>query len=133
MAWTLETDGFLKAFTRMVFRRGWPRDMLSDNGTNFVGASNEIRQLHVDQIDKDKVQFFTSNKGIKRHWNPLASPHFGGVFERMIKSSKRAIKAVMGNADVNDRELQTAFTVLSLMNSRPLTQVSGDPNNEPQF
>ena len=36
MAWSLETDGFLQAFTRMVARRGWPRTMLSDNGTNFV-------------------------------------------------------------------------------------------------
>ena len=38
------------------------------------------------------------------------------------------------NADVNDRELQTVFTVLeSLMNSRPMKQVSGDTNNEPRF
>jgi hypothetical protein len=40
MAWSLEADGFLKALTRMVARRGWPRDMLSDNGTNFVGGNN---------------------------------------------------------------------------------------------
>ena len=28
MAWSLDTDGFLNALTRMVARRGWPRDML---------------------------------------------------------------------------------------------------------
>ena len=131
MVWTLETDGFLKALTRMVARRGWPRDMLSDNGTNFVGGQKEISQL-VNQIDKGKVQSLTSNKGIKWHWNPPASPHFGGAFERMIQSAKRSIKSVLGNADVNDEELQTIIVgVKSLINSRPLTQVSGDPNDEP--
>ena len=34
MAWSLQTDGFLQAFTPMVARRGWPRAVLSDNGTN---------------------------------------------------------------------------------------------------
>ena len=42
MACSFDTDGFLNALTRMVARRGWPRDMLSDNGTNFIGGSKEI-------------------------------------------------------------------------------------------
>lgn len=60
------------------------------------------------------------------------APHFGGVFESMIKSAKRAIYAVLKDADVNDEELQTAFVgVESLMNSRPLTALSNDLNDEP--
>lgn len=131
MAWSLDTDGFLSALTRIVARRGWPRDMLSDSGTNFIGGSKEIRQL-VDQIDHDKIHSMTSNKGNKWHCNPPAAPHFGGIFERMIRSAKRAKNALMGNADVNDKELLTVFTgVESLINSRPLTPLSGDPNDEP--
>ena len=38
MAWSLETDEFLRALTRMVARPSWPRDMLGDNGINFVGG-----------------------------------------------------------------------------------------------
>ena len=50
----------------------------------------------------------------------------------MIKSAKHAIAAVLPNADVNDEELQTAFQgVESLLNSRPLTTISDDPNDEP--
>ncbi|CAB4012465.1 Hypothetical predicted protein, partial [Paramuricea clavata] len=57
--------------------------------------------------------------------------HFGGMFESMIKSAKQAIAAVLPNADVNDEELQTVFTgVESLLNSRPLTTISDDPNDE---
>ena len=50
----------------------------------------------------------------------------------MIKSAKRAINAILGNADVKDEELLTVFTgVESLLNSRPLTAASNDPNNYP--
>ena len=49
----------------------------------------------------------------------------------MIKSAKRAIFAVLGDAEVNDEELETIFIgVESLLNSRPLTAVSDDPNDD---
>ena len=44
MATLLETDGFMNAFVQMVPRRGWPQDVLSNNGTNLVGAVTEIRE-----------------------------------------------------------------------------------------
>ena len=130
LASSLDTDAFLNAFVRMTARRGWPQQMLSDNGTNFVGASNELKDL-VSTIDQDKMQRMTSNKGVTWKWNPPDGPHFGGVFESMIKSAKRAIAAVLGNAEVNDEELETIFIgVESLLNSRPLTTVSDDPNDD---
>ena len=130
MATSLETDAFLNALTRMVARRGWPKLMLSDNGSNYVGAAREIKEL-VDNMDQEKVQRLTSNQGIEWQFNPPEAPHFGGVFERMIQSAKRAIYAILKEADVNDEELQTVFTgAESLLNSRPLTTVSGDVNDE---
>ena len=49
----------------------------------------------------------------------------------MIKSAKRAIYAILKEAHVNDAEIQTVFTgAESLLNSRPLTTVSGDVNDE---
>ena len=41
----VDTDAFLNAIVRMTARRGWPQQMLSDNGTNFVSASRELRDL----------------------------------------------------------------------------------------
>lgn len=103
--------------------------MLSDNGTNFVRASNELKDL-VTAIDQDKVQRMTSNKGVTWKCNPPDGPHFGGVFESTIKSAKRAIAAVLSDAEVSDEELETLFFgVESLLNSRPLTTVSDDPND----
>ena len=49
----------------------------------------------------------------------------------MIKSAKRAISAVRGDAEVTEEELETIFIgVESLLNSRPLTTISDDPNDE---
>ena len=55
---------------------------------------------------------------------------FGGMFETMIKAAKRTIIAILGNADVTDEELMTAFTrAESLINSRPLTYQSANPDD----
>ena len=49
----------------------------------------------------------------------------------MIKSTKQAIFTVLGDAEVNGEELGTIFIgVESLLNSRPLTAVSDDPNDD---
>ena len=71
VAYGLDTDSFLNAFLRMVSRRGLPKDVLSDNGTNFVGANNELEELA--GLDREKIQEKTACYGIKWHFNlPLA-------------------------------------------------------------
>ena len=94
---------------------------MSDNGTNFVAANKELCQLVCKDERVYTVQHSTENKGIKLRFNPLYTPHFGGVFEIIIKSAKRAIMAIMKDANVNDEELMTAFSgAEALINSRPL-------------
>ena len=79
-------------------------------------------------ICKDqKVKANTTSKGIKWTFNPAHAPHFGGVFEIIIKSAKRAITAILNNADVKDEELMTAFYgAEAMINSRPLMYQSVD-------
>ncbi len=128
MAWGLDTESFLNAFTRFASRRGVPKEMISDSGSNFVGAVNELREL-VDQLDKNQIQRRTVNlfNKVTWHFNPPAAPHFSGIHEAMIKSAKKAIYAVLSNGDIRDEELITAFTAVeSLLNSRPLTYQSSD-------
>ena len=78
----------------MTNRGGLPEEMLSDNGTNFVGAERELREL-VEQLDRDKIEKSAANKIIKWSFNPPWAPHFGGVHEAMIKSAKRVTYAIM--------------------------------------
>ena len=92
MAWALHTESFLNCFTRFTSRRGVPSEVTSDNGTNFVGAVKEIRDL-VNQLNSDRIQQKTTHmfNKVTWHFNPPAAPHFGGVHEAMIKSAKHAI------------------------------------------
>ena len=74
------------------------------------------------KLDDVRINQFAANKGITWHFNPPLAPQFGGVHEAMIKSAKKAIQAILGNADVTDEELMTTMIgAESLINSRPLT------------
>ena len=88
MAYSLDTDSFINAFIRMTARRGTPSYVISDNGTNFVGAEKEMREK-INELDKEKiVKKTTQHHKIEWKFNPPSAPHFGGVFESMIKSAK---------------------------------------------
>ena len=50
MAYGLDTDSFLRCFVRMNSRRGYPLTIVSDRGTNFIGAHKELQEL-VDGLD----------------------------------------------------------------------------------
>ncbi len=130
MTYSLDTEAFLNTFTRMVSRRGTPSYVISDNGTNFVAAEKDLRQL-VQALDKEKIITATStNQVIEWKFNPPAAPQLGRVFEAMIKSAKKALRAILGEADVTDEELHTAMCAFEgLLNSRPITYVSADPHD----
>ena len=126
VATSLDVSGFMNAFVRMTNRRGTPLQVVSDNGTNFVGAAREMEEL-VRAMDKDVVVRQAADRGIQWSFNPPAAPHFGGVHEALIKSAKRAIYAILAPAEVNDEELITAVTAAeALLNSRPLSYQSAD-------
>lgn len=61
--------------------------MLSDNGTSFNGADNELKSL-VAQLDEGKIKQSIANRGVKWNFNHSVATHFGGVHESMIKSAK---------------------------------------------
>ena len=130
MAHSLDTNAFLNAFFRMVNRRGLPEEIYSDNGTNFVGANKELKEL-VTNLDEETLKESLANRGVKWFFNPPLAPHFGGVHESMIKAAKRAVMAILSNSDVKDEELITAFTgAEALINSRPLTYQSASPHDD---
>ena len=130
MSYSLDSDSFINAFLRMVSRRGTPCYVVSDNGTNFVGAEREMREL-IQNLDQEKIVCQTSKyQQITWKFNPPSAPHFGGVFESLIKSAKKAIKIILGDADIRDEELHSAICgAEEMLNSRPITYVSADPND----
>ncbi|KAK3748899.1 hypothetical protein QZH41_002890 [Actinostola sp. cb2023] len=114
----------------MMARRGGPSHIWSDNGTNFVGAEKELRD-GLQRLDNERIYDQLSQDGIQWHFNPPSSPHFGGVWERLVQSAKRALRVVAGKQCVTDETLLTFMAeVESLLNGRPLTHVSSDYRDE---
>ena len=125
----LEIALSLMALRRMMARRGKPTNIYSDNGTNFVGAERELKEC-LDGMDQAGISDTLSQDRIQQFFNPPSAPHFGGVWERIVKSAKKALKITLNGQLVNDETLLTLMAEIeSLLNSRPLTHVSVDPQD----
>lgn len=114
----------------MVARRRKPVHLWSDRGTNFVSTNKEIGQA-IKRWNQSQIEDQLSQEGIQWHFNPPASPHFGGAWERLVQSAKKALNAVAARQRVTDETVLTFLTeVEALLNSRPLTHISSDPQDE---
>jgi len=123
----LSTPAFLAAFDRFVARRGLPTDIYSDCGTNFVGASKQLRQFFRDSTVQSQ---FSSHLPCSWHFNPPSAPHFGGLWEAAVKSMKKLLVRTVGVHTLTFEELATVVCrVESVLNSRPLTPLSSEPGD----
>jgi len=95
VAWGLDTDTFLNAFTRFTSRCGVPKEVISDRGTNFVGAVGELKKI-VSQLDRQKLESKTVELRVTWRFNP---PHFGGAHEVKVKAATNATYAVVRDRD----------------------------------
>ncbi|GFT39889.1 integrase catalytic domain-containing protein [Trichonephila clavipes] len=124
----LTTDSFIAALRRFSARRGAPRHIYSDNGTNFVGARrklDEIRKLWLSLPTNEAISYYLSKSSIDLHFIPPSSPHFGGIWESGIRSVKFHLKRVLGETILTFEELTTLLTQIEgLLNSRPLSYVN---------
>jgi len=100
--------------------RGWPAQFYSDNGTQLVGASNEMKRIVRDlawgEIKKFGRPFLSEWK-----FSPPDGPWYNGATESLVKSVKRALSAAIGETVLQFSELQTAmFEAAELVNERPI-------------
>ena len=129
IAHSLDTDSLIMALRRMIARRGRPSQIYSDNGTNLKAGEKELR-LCLQRLNQAQLADALTQEQVDWCFSPPASPHFGGSWERLVRSAKRALYAVIGDRAVTDEMLLTVMAeVEGLLNSRPLTHVSTDPND----
>ncbi|KAI2647089.1 Gag-Pro-Pol polyprotein [Labeo rohita] len=122
---SIDTDAFLLALRRFIARRGTPSEIFSDQGTNFRGAETELREAFREM--EPSLQEQLANYQITFRMNPPAAPHFGGAWEREIRSVKSALRVVVGSQSVPEDVLQTILIeVEGILNSKPLGYVSSD-------
>ena len=126
------TPAFIATFKRFISRRNVPKHLYSDNGTNFVGARNELKELY-DFLSLPSTQIpikeaLLANR-IDWHFIPDRAPHFGGIWEAAVKAAKHCIKKAVGTTLLSFEEMTTVCCQAeACINSRPyLAQDSHDP------
>ncbi len=122
---SLDVDAFLLALRRFIARRGRPKEIRSDCGTNFRGADRELREAFAAMESQLKEQL--ADYQILFKFNPPNAPHFGGVWEREVRSIKAALQVAVGSQSVSEDVLSTVLVeVEGILNSKPLGYVSTD-------
>lgn len=126
----MTTDAFMAAFRRFTARRGRCAHMYSDNGTNFVGASNLLSKEVHDITRSAEIQQPLATAGTEWHFIPPAAPHFGGLWEAGVKSMKYHLKRIVGDSTLTYEELTTlTHQIEACLNSRPLCPLNDDVND----
>ena len=122
------TQALLAALDRFISRRGLPLHLYSDNGPNYTGARNQLRkfyQMMASKEHQDAIQTYAFKYNITWHNSPQRAPHFGGLWEAAVKSTKYHLRRIVGTQLLTFEELSTiCCNVESCLNSRPLGPVT---------
>lgn len=131
MSCSLNTDSFINAFRRFLARRGNVKVVRSDNGTNLVAGEKELRESIVSW-NQSKIEKWMIQRSIEWKFQPPASSHFGGAFEREIRNVRKVFNSLLAEQPLklNDEQLNTLLCEAEcILNGRPLTEISRDCND----
>ena len=103
--------------------------MMSDNGTQMVGAQRELLRM-IEGQDIEKLPEYCGDKGMEWRFTTPAAPHQNGCAEVLVKGCKIGLKKAMGNHILTPFELYTCvLEIANLVNQRPGGRVPNDPDD----
>ena len=108
-------SAFICCLKRLFGRRGFPTLFISDNAKCFVGA--ELKRF--------------LNRSIEWKYILEVSPWWGGFYERMVQTVKRALRKILRRTSATYDELLTIVTEIeAVINCRPLCYLYSDEVDE---
>lgn len=118
----MTSDSFINALCNLIAIRGAVSTIRCDQGTNFIGAFNDLAKNLEGSLSSSHPQ-------IKFIFNPPHSSNMDGVWERLIRSARNILKG-MGQRHggrLSTPQLRTLFyEVMAVMNCRPLGAVTDE-------
>ena len=126
MAWTLM---HLMAIISIMSKRWRPHTVISANGTNFVGAARQFKECF-NEWNRDSMCKQPARRQLVGKINPPGDPRFGGIWERLVRSCKKAMFAIPGNRQLMLPVLATTKCLVEqTLSAGPVTPVSDDPED----
>ena len=111
---TMDLNSFLNAYRRFVCRRGQVRQLRSDNGSNFVGARNELQKAFAEMDERIQQELLKDNcDWINFRMNPPYASHMGGVWERQIRTVRGVLSGIL---DQHGSQLDDESLIKNLYN-----------------
>ena len=117
------TESVLHTVRRLMAFRGDVRLIISDPGTQLVGASREMKSWR-EGWNEEELSRFGTDKNIEWRFVSANSQHQNGVVEAIVKMVKGATKSILRVLGDTRLSLNETFTVLAevanLLNERPI-------------
>ena len=122
----MTTSSFLQAFRRHCSLFSTPRLLLSDNAQTFKCADQDLEIL-LSHFDSLPVKNALAQRRIRFLYIPARSPHWGGVYQRLIGLVKPSLKKVLGRSLITLAELYTLIKeIQAVLNDHPLTSLNSE-------
>lgn len=126
---SMDANSFICALRRFFALRGPATKIRCDRGTNFIGGKSEVEHA-LKELDQRKVQKYVTEQGSQWLFNPPHASHFGGVWERQIRTIRSVLDAMLtrvGSSQLTHELLSTLMAeVTGIVNSRPIAAVPSD-------
>ena len=123
----MTTNEFLLAMRRFVSRRGSPKFMISDNGSQIKLANDILDKLWKKIVKDEEVLSYISEKAIQWKFITEYSPWKGGFYERLVGLTKNTLRKTLGRSKLTQTQMLTmVMETEAVINSRPLLYVDND-------
>jgi hypothetical protein len=115
-----DVESFLLAYGRFTALRGTPKEVFCDLGRTNVAAADELGRMFEREQELIKAKLFENDTSF--HFNPVRTPHFGGNYERAIRTARKCLLgSLRGVARLTTEVFATVLAqVASVINRRPI-------------